>query len=232
MKIVIVGAGGHGQVVADILHEAARHGGRERLLGYVDDGRGAAGTLRAGVPILGRIAALATIPHDAVVVAIGDNRTRARRSLELAPGATFATARHPSAIVSADVRIGPGSMLCAGVIVNTGTTAGRGVILNTGCTVDHHTTIGDFVHIAPGVHMGGEVRVGDGAFVGIGSVVLPGMTIGEGSVVGAGAVVTRDVPPGATVVGCPARVLSAGSADHPLGWWLAQAAAVDGEPVQ
>jgi sugar O-acyltransferase (sialic acid O-acetyltransferase NeuD family) len=231
MRIVIVGAGGHGQVVADIIREATRHGAAERLLGYADDGRGACGTLRAGVPVLGRIAALPTMPHDAIVVAIGDNRTRARLSLELDPGETFATVRHPSAIVCADVRLGPGSMLCAGVIVNTGTTVGRGVILNTGCTVDHHTTIGDFVHIAPGVHMGGEVRVGDGAFVGIGSVVLPGMTIGEGSVVGAGAVVTRDVPPGSTVVGCPARVLSA-SDGHVPGGWLANVTAVDGEPAQ
>ena len=78
---------------------------------------------------------------------------------------------------------------------------------NPGATVDHHAAIGDHVHIAPGVHLGGEVRVGDGALVGIGAVVLPRVSIGAWCTVGAGAIVTRDVPPGVTVAGAPARPL-------------------------
>ena len=86
--------------------------------------------------------------------------------------------------------------------------ASGNTIVNTGATVDNHAAIGDHVHIAPGVHLGGQVRIGEGALVGIGAVVLPGVTIGAWSVVGAGAVVTADVPPGATVVGVPARPLA------------------------
>jgi sugar O-acyltransferase (sialic acid O-acetyltransferase NeuD family) len=208
VRVVIVGAGGHGQVVADIFREAQRSGGENRVVGYVDDNVAAHGRTLVGAQVVGGISALASVPHDAIVVAIGDNDTRWRLSLGLAARHTFVIAEHPSSIVSQDVTIGAGSMLCAGAIVNTGSTIGRGVILNTGCTVDHHAVIGDFVHIAPGVHLGGEVRIGEGAFVGIGAIVLPRVQIGVNTIVGAGAVVTKDVPPGITVVGCPARPLA------------------------
>jgi sugar O-acyltransferase (sialic acid O-acetyltransferase NeuD family) len=209
MKVIIVGAGGHGQVVADIFRAAARLGADERVIGYVDDRRSIDGHLLAGARVLGAISNLSEIGHDGVVVAIGENQTRERlwRALS-ARHERFVVATHPSAIVSEDVRIGAGSMVCAGAIVNTGTSIGRAVILNTGCTVDHHSAIGDFVHVAPGVHMGGHVEIGARAFVGIGAVILPGIRVGEDSIVGAGAIVTRDVAPATTVVGCPARPLS------------------------
>lgn len=209
MNVIVVGAGGHGQVVADILRAAAHAGARERLAGYVDDRRSLDGQLLAGGRVLGAVSSLRDVAHDGIVIAIGDNPTRERlwRTLSVA-GESLVVAKHPSAIVSEDVSVGAGSMLCAGAIVNTGTSIGCGVILNTGCTVDHHSTIGDFVHIAPGVHMGGEVAAGARAFVGIGAVVLPGIRIGEDSIVGAGAIVIRDVAPGTTVVGCPAKPIS------------------------
>jgi sugar O-acyltransferase (sialic acid O-acetyltransferase NeuD family) len=204
MRIVIIGAGGHGQIVADIFRESIRAGVSAHVVGYLDD-ETPPGTELVGACVLGRIGSLPSIPHDGVVVAVGDNDSRRRLSEAIGSNERFVIASHPSAIVSQDSMIGDGSMLCAGVVVNTGVTIGRGVILNTGCTVDHHSAVGNFVHIAPGAHLGGHVRVGEGAFVGIGAVVLPQISIGARSTVGAGAIVTRDVPPGVTVVGCPAR---------------------------
>lgn len=205
MKILIIGAGGHGQVVADILRASVKAGAGLEIAGYLDDDRAAHGALLAGARVLGPIDALAATPHDAVVVAIGDNKTRAAVYARLgAAGERFASAIHPSAVISEDAALGNGVMICAGVIVNTGTRIGNNVILNTACTVDHHTVIGDHAHIAPGVHMGGEVRIGDRALVGIGAVVMPRKRIGAGSTVGAGSVVTRDVEPDLTVVGVPA----------------------------
>jgi sugar O-acyltransferase (sialic acid O-acetyltransferase NeuD family) len=208
MNVVIVGAGGHGQVVADILAAAAREGGCLRAIGYVDDNDAPQHSHLLGPdrPILGTIAQLSRIAHDAIVVAIGDNEKRATIMCRLArAGERFVTASHPSAIVGDQVELGDGSILGVRSVVITGTRVGKGVILNTASTIDHHSSIGDYVHIAPGVHIGGEASIGDGALIGIGAVVLPRVRIGARAVVGGGAVVTCDVPDGVTVVGIPAR---------------------------
>ena len=207
--ILIIGAGGHGQVVADIFR--ARYASRliSDHVGFVDDDRARLGCRFVGSPVLGTLDQVHEIAHDAVIVAIGHNATRSGifHTL-LAAGERIAIAQHPRSIVAEDVTIGAGSMLCAGAIVSTGAAIGRDAIVNTGATVDHHSTIGNHVHIGPGVHMGGEVRVDDGALIGIGATVIPGIQIGAWSIVGAGAVVIRDVPPGTTVVGCPAEPIA------------------------
>lgn len=202
MRVIIAGSKGHAMVVADIL---ARTEGMTPL-GHVESTPGPEPVGQSGLPLLGDLAALATVPHDAVVVAIGDNRDRMTVAGQLAArGEVEVAAVHPSAIIAPGTIIEPGCMICAGVVVNPGCVIGRNAILNTGCTVDHHCRIGDHAHIAPGVNLGGGVTVGQGAFVGIGACVVQGVTIGQWAVVGAGAAVIRDVPPGRSVVGVPAR---------------------------
>lgn len=208
MGALIIGAGGHGHVVADILLAARAAGDGAQPAGFLDDDRSLAGATFLGLPVLGCLGDLLRIPHDAVVVAIGDNAVRARVFGALPKSESLTVARHPSAVLASSCSIGAGSMICAGVVVNPSSRVGVNVILNTGCTIDHHNMIGDHAHIAPGVHLGGNVKVGEGALVGIGATVMPGCTIGAWSVVGAGALVKDDVPDGATAVGIPARVLS------------------------
>jgi sugar O-acyltransferase (sialic acid O-acetyltransferase NeuD family) len=206
VRVVIVGAGGHGQVVADALASAARLGADTEPIGFVDDNPSLAGYTLLGLPVLGQIDSLPQIAHDGVIVAIGDNAIRRSVFNKLAARTErFAVARHPSAIVADSVEIGRGTMICAGAIINPGTVIGANVILNTRCSIDHHNRIGDHVHIAPGVCTGGDVRVDVGVLVGIGAVVMPGRTIRAGSTVGAGALVQQDVLEGTVVVGVPAR---------------------------
>jgi sugar O-acyltransferase (sialic acid O-acetyltransferase NeuD family) len=204
VKVIIVGAGGHGAVVADALHAMRRAGAGIEILGFVDDGL-QQGTIAHGLPVLGTWTRLTSVGHDAIVVAVGDNRTRCRMfEAARAAGERFVAAVHPSAIVAPDASIGDGSMVCAGAIINPGTVVGPNVIVNTAASLDHHNVVGAHVHVAPGVRTGGEVQIGDGALVGIGAVVVPRRRIGAWAVVGAGAVVVRDVERESVVMGVPA----------------------------
>lgn len=209
MRVLVLGAGSHAAVVTDALLAMRAAGQDVEIVGLLDDNPERHGSQVLGVPVLGPIAVRNETPHDAVVVAIGDNRTRARLHDELRSHDEHCfTVRHPRAVLAPDVQVGPGTVIFAGVVVNTGSSVGEGVILNTGCTVDHHNRIGAFAHIAPGVHLAGKVTVDEGAMVGVGATAIPGIRIGAWAVVGAGAVVVREVPARVTVVGVPARIRS------------------------
>jgi len=212
VRILIVGAGSHAQVVADILLRMKERGDAVVPVGYVDDNPALAGQKRLGLPVLGTTGDVGKLAHDAVVVGVGDNDKRMQLFDKLRQsGERFFTARHPQSVVAPDVVLGEGTMVSAGVVVNTGSTVGANVILNTSCSVDHHNRIGDHVHIAPGVRLGGEVVVAEGALVGIGATVTARRRVGVWSVVGAGSLVHHDVPDGVVSVGSPARAVGASS---------------------
>ena len=162
------------------------------------------------VPVWGTIAEVARVPHDAVVIGIGDNATRARLYEQLlTAGEAFTTVIHPRATLAQNVSIGNGTVVFAGAVVNAGAVLGANVIINTSASVDHHARIGAHVHIAPGAHLGGDVTIEEGALIGIGATVMPRTQIGAWSVVGAGACVTKSVAAGVIVVGLPAKRLQA-----------------------
>jgi sugar O-acyltransferase (sialic acid O-acetyltransferase NeuD family) len=213
MKIIIVGAGGHGRVVLDILRAAGEH----EVAGFVDATPALAGQKVEGLPVFGPANVLPKVRQQKIqgaIVAIGDCRARVKYGLVLKEhGFQLVRAVHPRAVVSATAALGENVMVSAGACVCPHARIGDSVILNTNCVVDHECEIGEGVHICPAAALGGRVRVGRAAWIGLGASVIQCITIGESATVGAGAAVIRDVPAYATVVGVPARVIK--TADPP-----------------
>jgi UDP-perosamine 4-acetyltransferase len=207
MNVVIVGAGGHGRVVLDVL----RAMGKFQVLGFIDADAGKSGGEVMGLPILGPIHLLQKLRKQDVrgaIVAIGDNRIRRTYADQvLESGLELITAIHPSAVISQTARIGRDVLIAAGAIIGTEAQIADDVIINTGAVIDHECQISRAVHVGPAAALAGRVEVGEGAFIGIGAKVVPCMKIGAHAVVGAGAVVIEDVAAGATVAGVPARVI-------------------------
>lgn len=207
MDVIVIGAGGHGRVVLDILLLTQTH----RVVGILDADPGLIGTRIYDIEVLGPVQLLDKLRRGGLrgaIVAIGDNRARRgyRREIELA-GLDAISAIHPSAIVSPRATLGRNLCICAGAIVAPDAAIGDSVILNTGSRVDHECVVGEAAHIAPSATLAGRVNVGAEAFVGMDASVIQCRTIGEGALVAAGAVVTRDVAAGERVAGVPARTM-------------------------
>jgi acetyltransferase EpsM len=206
-RIVIVCAGGQGAIVADILQRAYEAGSGAVPVGFADDTPDTLGIDVLGLEVLGPIASLGDIAHDAVIVALGDNGAR-RATTEhlLAAGERFATAIHPRACIAPSAIIGEGSVICAGAIVSPRVTIGRGVIVNTNASVDHDTIVGDFAHVSAGATVGARAHIGAESLIALGASVISGMTVGARTIIAGGAVVVAPIPEGVVAFGVPARI--------------------------
>jgi len=206
LPFLIIGAGGHGRVVADLL-VAAGHA----VFGFLDNDKALLGKSVNSISVLGGDDHLSNVAPAAVWLANGvgavaslDPRARIFARLTAA-GYRFAPLAHPRAIVAASSTIADGAQVMAGAVVQAGARIGENVIVNTGAIVDHDCEIGRHAHIAPGAVLCGGVQVGEGCYVGAGSTIIPGLRIGAGAFIAAGAVVTADVPDVARVAGVPAK---------------------------
>lgn len=199
--LAVIGAGGHGRVVADTAE----------LLGwsvvFFDDH---AGSHVVDWPVAGSIMSLLDSPErvDGAIVAIGNNRVRVELAHRLiAAGVAVPAIVHPRASVSSRANLGAGAFLAAGAIVNIGAQLGMATIVNTGASVDHDCILADGVHLSPGVRLSGTVSIGEQSWLGTGSSVRNNVTIGSNSIVGVGSAVVADIGDGVIAQGVPARVV-------------------------
>lgn len=200
MRLTVIGASGHGRVVADV----ARLCGYDEISFLDDDG---SLSECGGWPVVG---SSGDAPAEGdLFVAVGDAGAR-ERLMRLYGRGRFPVLAHPSAVVARDVEIGAGTVVAAGAVLNPGARLGVGVIVNTCASVDHDCVVGDFAHVSVGARLCGAVRVGERTWVGAGAVVRNNVSVCGGCTIGAGAVVVRDVEVAGTYVGCPAALMRAG----------------------
>lgn len=194
-RLAIFGCGGFGREV----YAAARSQGVERIVFVADE----------PIPPIFSCEVIAPeqlAADDRLVIAIGDSAARMSVSQRLSH-ATWGEVRAASCEIGPEVEIGVGAVFCGKTIVTASARIGRHFQCNIYSYVAHDCEIGDYVTFAPKVCCNGNVKIGDGAYVGTAATLRQGVSIGAGAVIGMGAVVTKDVAPGVTVVGNPAKQL-------------------------
>jgi UDP-perosamine 4-acetyltransferase len=208
LPIIVIGAGGHGRVIADTLRVADR-----AIIGFLDPDPFLHKTFIDGLPVLGDDGVLGGYSPNSVHVANGIGSTSSTTHREeifkriSALGFRFETVCHPSATIAPVVKIGLGAQVLAGAIVQLGCSIGENTIVNTGAIVDHDCVIGAHCHLAPGTILSGNVHVGNGCHIGVGACIIQGIEIGPNSMLAAGTVVTQNVTSCSRVAGVPARLM-------------------------
>lgn len=198
-EVIIIGASGHGKVIADIIQLNGNI-----VKGFLDDNEKIQGKSIVGFPVLGKTEDYVKYPDCEFVIAIGDADIRKRLADSL--DVKWHTAVHPKATVSKlDTSIGEGTVVMANAVVNPSSRIGRHCIINTGAVVEHDNVLGDFVHISPNATLAGAVTVGKMTHIGVGAAVKQVISITSDCIIGAGTVVIKDITESGTYVGVPAR---------------------------
>ena len=207
--IVIVGCGGFGREVHDVMDAINAVQPTWHLVGYVDDAptdENRRLVERRGSQILGKLEDLQTLATARAVIGIGSGAARRAIDGKLQDwGWKSATLIHPDATVGEDVHLGEGSVICAGARLTNNIRIGRHVHINLNSTVGHDCTLHDYVTVNPIVAISGGVEVGTETMLGTHSAVLQNLTVGARATVGASSCVIKPVADNATVKGVPAK---------------------------
>ena len=193
-KLVIVGASGHGKVVADI----AKLNGYEEIV-FLDDNEEVKSCF--GYPVIGKTKDVTKIKGDKFV-AIGNAEVRKR----LSDSIDSVILIHPDAVIAEGTVIGQGTVIMAGTVINSDVKIGRGCIINTCSSLDHDCIIGDYVHVSVGAHLCGTVKIGSFTWIGAGVTVVNNVDVCADAMIGAGAVVVKNIEKAGTYLGVPAKL--------------------------
>lgn len=204
-QLVIIGASGLGKEVAWLAKRAD-----VEVLGFLDDNVELRSKTFYGKPVLGAVSNWPEFKDCEFVIAIAAPIIKEKiiRKMATLGYPTFARLIDPAVQIDlAETRVGPGTVICAGTVCTADTVIGEHCVINKLCSIGHDVQIHDLVTLSPQVMLGGHAVIEYGAEIGAASLIRQGLKVGRSAVVGMGAVVTKDVPPGVTVVGNPARLL-------------------------
>jgi sugar O-acyltransferase (sialic acid O-acetyltransferase NeuD family) len=206
-KIAIFGAGGFGREVKWLIDEINGKTPSWDFAGYFDDDFSGVKHIDERFFLGGTKELNEWVEPLHLVFAIGNPLVKRKITGNIHnPHLRYPVLIHPAAIVGKNnVKMGEGTIICAGTIITVDVTIGKHVILNLGCTVGHDTSIGDYSSFMPSVNISGEVTIGACVYGGTGSKIINLVEIGEETIIGAGAVVARSLPAKCTAVGMPAK---------------------------
>lgn len=199
-RLVIIGAGGHGKVIADIALK-----NKIQNIVFVDDNINGE---CMNFPIIGNAEILQQLDdgRTGFIIAIGNNKIR--NIFSETYNLPWVSLIHPSAQIGSHVHIECGTVVMAGAIINANTLIGSHCIINTCAVIEHDNIIENTVHISPNAALAGNVYIGKETHVGIGATVINNLKICANCQIGAGAVVIHDITEPGTYVGIPAHKLN------------------------
>ncbi len=209
--IIIIGAGGHAKVIADIILKRKNlFNEKLNIIGFLDDNyKKLEYTKIFDIPIIGDTSLIERLEQEnnySYIIGIGNNEIRVKLSKKF-PNLNYKTIIHPKAIIGTDVVLKEGTVIMANVVINSGTKIGKHCILNTGSIVEHDNEIESYCHLSPNSTLCGNVKVGKKSWIGAGSIVIQNKIIGENTIIGAGSVVIKDIPNNSVVVGTPGIII-------------------------
>ena len=202
-KLAVIGASGHGKVVADIAEEIGFD------IYFFDDMYPAKKNIEHWLikgTLLDFLADKAR--YCGAIVAIGNAKNREAIFTQLhESNVCTPTVQHASAKISQYASVGDGCVIMAGAVINAFSTIGNGCIINSNAVVEHDCKLDCFVHMCPNSAVAGGATIGKRAWIGIGASIRQMITVGSDVLIGAGSAVVKNIPAGTTVVGVPAKVL-------------------------
>ena len=194
-NVIIIGAGGHGKVIADIVRKS-----NDNFIGFLDDDL-------SKENVIGRVSECTKYQDCYFVIGIGNNKIR-KKIAEEYPELKYYTAIHPAAILSTNVKIGKGTVIMANAVINDSSEIGSYCIINTASVVEHDNCIEDYVHISPNATLCGTVKVGKETHIGAGAIIKNNISICGNVVVGIGAAIVKDIDESGTYVGVPGKMIN------------------------
>lgn len=201
-KLAIIGAGGHGRVIADC---AAAMNTFDEIV-FLDDSFPDRDTNLVW-HIIAKSSDWQKYSNEyEFAIAIGDNKLRLAIYLELVTSsASLPNLIHPSAVISPHSNLGQANVVFANSVINPAVKIANACIINTAATIDHDCQLEDAVHISPGVHLAGTVVVKKFSWFGVGSSSIQSITIAENTQIGAGATVIKSTKANGLYLGIPAK---------------------------
>ena len=206
-KLVIVGAGGLGRIVHDVLVNDAILGLEYQIKGFLDTRQDLVLPTELSGKVLGSPLDYEPEQDEVFMVAVGDPRWRRQLVAPLATkNAEFISyTRH--AYIAGRSSIGAGSFITPGAIISTDCSIGSYAYLDTNVILGHDVQIGDYCMLGAMSFLAGNVIVGDGVAIHPRATIGKGVRIGDGATIGLGSVVIKDVAADTTVFGNPARTI-------------------------